>query len=60
MGKLVLQLGQVENSSTCPKLEKKLLSYPAHTQFTEESKMATTLTPQTDVTSGKPTENKID
>ena len=45
-----------------------------HTQFTEESKMATALTPQTDVTSGKsrdwwrtrdcslgqPTENKID
>ena len=26
-----------------------------HTQFTEESKMATTLTPQTDVTSGKVT-----
>ena len=24
-----------------------------HTQFTEESKMATTLTPQTDVTSGE-------
>ena len=24
-----------------------------HTQFTEESKMATALTPQTDVTSGK-------
>ena len=45
-----------------------------HTQFTEQSKMATALTPQTDVTSGKsrdwwrtrdcsfsqPTENKID
>ena len=33
-----------------------------HTQFTEESKMATTLTPQTDIISlpGKPTENKID
>ena len=26
-----------------------------HTQFTEESKMATALTPQTDVTSGKVT-----
>ena len=25
----------------------------SHTQFTEESKMATALTPQTDVTSGK-------
>ena len=31
-----------------------------HIQFTEESKMATALTPKTDVTSGKPTENKID
>ena len=30
-----------------------------HTQFTEECKMATALTPQTDVTSGD-TENKID
>ena len=31
----------------------KLILYHTHTQFTEESKVATTLTPQTDITSGK-------
>ena len=31
-----------------------------HTQFTEESKMATALTPQTDVTSGEAYRKKFD